>query len=143
MEEMLPRRDLWRWGGVSESLEVEVATIVGVTWLRRPRSSLPRHTMVNRTRINIHSSKRMSQPPAQFTGKIRLWHTQKGENLCGYRSIKKWSGMPHPSLHGFTVNPFLHHTRDTALASTCPLTFPSHAAPSNSETIPCSTPSSN
>ena len=32
--------------GVSEPLEVEVAAIVGVTWLRRPRSSLPRHTMI-------------------------------------------------------------------------------------------------
>ena len=32
--------------GVSEPLEVEVAAIVGVTWLERPRSSLPRHTKV-------------------------------------------------------------------------------------------------
>ena len=56
-----------------------------------------RKHLTEETRINIHSCKRMSQPPARFTGKIRLWHTQKGENLCGYRSIKKWSGMPHPS----------------------------------------------
>ena len=32
--------------GVSEPLEVEVAAIVGVSWLRRTRSSLPRHTMI-------------------------------------------------------------------------------------------------
>ena len=32
--------------GVSEPLEVEVAAIVGVTWLRRTRSSLPRHTKI-------------------------------------------------------------------------------------------------